>query len=184
MGAKIIENFLDKEDFKRLQEYCNQNTFEIINVGEKDFSVLETPNWLIRKLEMPKKELFLTFIRNAHKDFDTELRIHADNVINGRKTSTASVLYINEDEDISANGTAFYEHKVYGEELPRDISNEDFDKLLIEDSNDHEKWHLTSIVESKPNRMVRYNSNLFHSKYPKIVEHGVRIVLVCFYADK
>lgn len=179
---KITENFLSETVFNQLQEYCKLNEFEIVKAREKEFSILETPNFVMDFLEIEGYDLILTFIRSAKKDFDTDARIHADNIIMGEKTALASVLYINPEGEVSENGTAFWKHHQYGEELPDTISNQEFDRLLIEDSNNLSKWQHVETVFSKPNRQLLYNSNLFHSKYPKVIEEGIRMVLVCFYS--
>jgi hypothetical protein len=132
-------------------------------------------------LQIPNYELHLTFIRSANKDFDNDLRIHADNIIEGKKTALASVLYISTGAETSANGTAFWKHHKHGLKLPEDVTNEEFDRLLTEDSNDLKKWDLVNIAWAVPNRRVLYDSNLFHSKWPAEISVGTRIVLVCFY---
>jgi len=176
----VVDNYLDQNTFKSLQEYCNTTPFEIITLGEKQFSVLETPQSLIPLFQMEKHTLITTFIRSAHKEFDTDLRIHSDNVINGHKTALACVFYISGSE-VSKNGTAFYHHTKYGKQLPDNISAEEFDRLITEDSNDRHKWKQKDIIVSEPNRLLVYNSNYFHSKFPQVIDRGVRQVLVCFY---
>jgi len=180
----IRDNYLPEAAFVDLQEYCNELTFQIVNIGGKEFSTLFTPKYLYEFLQIDDHELILTFIRSAHKDFDTDLRIHADNIINGRKPSLAAVLYVNNPEDVSSNGTAFWTHHKYGKSLESNVSNEEFDRLLIEDANDESKWTKTDYVSNVPNRLLVYPSNYFHSKYPAKIENGVRKVLVCFYCKK
>ena len=175
----IQDDYFESETFKMIQEYCEQE-FRIVTAGEKDFSILDTPNELIPLLQVEGYDLILTFIRSAHKEFDTDLRIHADSIINGHKTALAKVFYISGDE-VSKNGTAFYKHNHYGKTLPKDVSDEDFDRLINEDSNDHKQWVKQDIVVGIPNRMLTYDSNYFHSKFPSKIERGVRKVLVCFY---
>jgi len=179
----VIDNFLPEEVFKELQDYCYSNEFNIINAGEKQFSVLNIPEALTDYFKFEGLTPVLGFIRNAYNGFDDELRIHADNIINGEKTSIACVLYINKDEGVTDNGTCFYEHLSLGIELPKDCSNEEFDRLIREDSNDEGKWKRLDYISSRPNRLLMYSSNYFHSKYPAKIERGERIVLVCFYKD-
>lgn len=179
--VQIHNNFLPEDVFHRLQAYSEQADFKTITVGEKDFSILTTPEEVIPFLEVPGHELFLSFLRRANNDIDTELRIHADNVIEGSKTSLASVLYVNKPHLTSYNGTFFWKHEKYGVELPENVTNEEFDRLIIEDSNDLDKWKPTDKVVSAPNKLLIYNSNLFHSKMPKQIKRGERVVLVSFY---
>lgn len=180
----VTDNFLPPAAFEDLQNYCHENNFQIIKVGEKEFSFMPTPRYLLEFLQIPGHELVFTFIRSAKKDFDNDIRIHADNIIEGKKTVLASVLYINQEDTVSKNGTSFWRHHTHGYELPEDVSNEEFDRLITEDSNDLSKWEQLDMVYSRPNRRLLYNSNLFHSKYPSKINEGTRIVLVCFYAKK
>ncbi|QRE03526.1 DUF6445 family protein [Flavobacterium psychrophilum] len=180
---KITDNFLKQKQFENLQEYC-KDEFKIVTVGGKQFSILETPEWVLKHLEIPEHELILTFIRNAYKGFDDEVRIHADNIINGCKTALAQVLYINNSKNITKNGTCFYDHINYGPELPKDISDADFNSLLTNDSNNALLWTKTDVITAKPNRLLTYNSNYFHSKWPASIEEGTRIVLVAFHVKK
>lgn len=178
---EVTDNFLPPELFKELQNYCNDNEFQIVQVGEKEFSVLPVPDYVMPYLEIHGYELILSFLRSAKNDFDTNYRIHADHVLNGRKTALASVLYVNSNKGVSVNGTSFWRHHIHGERLPDDTSNEEFDRLLLEDSDDLSKWEHVLSVFAVPNRMLVFDSNLFHSKFPKVVKTGERKVLVCFY---
>lgn len=177
----VQDNYFQKEAFQSIQKYC-ENEFEIVEVGGKKFSLLQTPEQLLQFLQKTGYEITLTFIRSAHKDFDTDLRIHADNIINGKKTALASVFYINSEDEVDRHGTRFHKHHKYGSRLPDNVSNKEFDRLLKEDSNDPEKWTTTDIIIGEPNRMLTYEANYFHSKFPSKIERGTRKVLVCFYA--
>lgn len=177
----VQDNFLPINIFSSLQKYCEDNPFEIVTVGEKKFSVLPTPDEVDPIIQIPGHKIILSFIRNAHKDFDTLPRIHADNIINGKKTSLARVIYLNDPHGVTPNGTSFYKHEKYGPELPDNISFQVFNDVLIKDSNNLSKWTPTDFIYSYPNRSVLYNSNYFHSKFPYKIEKGTRIVLVVFY---
>jgi hypothetical protein len=177
-------NFLPKDVFTALQDYCQNNEFQIVEVGGKKFSVLPVPDFVLGFFQIPDHDLILSFIRSAKSDFDTKPSIHADYIVAGRKTALASVLYINSSLETTKNGTAFWTHEKYGEELKENISNEEFDRMLIEDANDLSKWQLKKIVWSEPNKRILYNSNFFHSKYPRVIKNGTRVVLVCFYAKR
>jgi hypothetical protein len=179
----INDNFLPDNDFNYLQDYCEALDFNIINAGGKDFSVLATPERILPYLHIEGHKLILTFIRNATNEIDTDLRIHADNIIQGEKTALAVVLYINQESGVTENGTRFYKHIHYGKELPKNISDEDFDNLLQNDSNDITKWLGLDIVYNQPNRLLMYNSNYFHAKFPSKIKSNERIVLVAFYSE-
>jgi hypothetical protein len=180
----IIDNFLPEETFDELQKYCKENDFEIIQAGEKQFSVLNVPEEIYPFLELEGHNIILSFIRNAHKDFDNEERIHCDGLIMGKKTNKAAVLYINNKNGVTKNGTKFYSHKTHGPFLPDTESEEEFNRLITEDSNDTRKWTETHFVKSKPNRLIRYNSRYFHGKWPARIKEGERVVLVTFYEKR
>lgn len=176
----ITDNFLNKNTFKKLQEYALNSEFQVVDTKLKSFLALKTPEPFISLFKIEGHKLILSFIRKAHKNFDTDLRIHADNKILKQKTSMASVLYLDKG-NATPNGTAFYKHKHYGYNLPKDISDEEFDKVLGNDSNNINRWEEKDKIYSRPNRLLVYDSNYFHSKFPKIIEKGERIVLVNFY---
>lgn len=180
----IENNFLPQELFEELQDYCLNTNFERVQSGEKEFDFLKVPDNILPYLKEDKHELIVTFIRRALPDFDTDLRVHADNIIQGEKTALAKVLFINPKGNASENGTAFWEHITHGLELPKDVTNEEFDRLITEDSNDWKKWNIRQVFHSEPNKLLTYSSNLFHSKYPAKITHGERIVLVAFYKDR
>src|SRR5690606_14328916 len=114
-----------------------------------------------------------------HRNFDTDFRIHADGIIMNEKTDLASVLYISESN--TPNGTAFWQHHKHGKSLPADVTEQEFNRLLTEDSNDLSKWKQIGFVQNVPNRLLTYNANHFHSKFPSLIDSGERIVLVTFY---
>jgi hypothetical protein len=178
----IIDNFLPEETFKSLQEYCKENEFKIVEVGGKLFSTIEVPQDIYPFLELEGHEIILAFIRSANGAFDTKERIHCDGIIMGKQTNKAAVLYINNKNGVTKNGTKFYAHKVHGNFLPDDASEDEFNRLIQEDAEDTRKWTETHFVKSKPNRMLRYNARYFHGKYPARIKDGKRIVLVVFYA--
>lgn len=178
---QIHNDYLDENVFDWLQDYCYANKFEIVKVGEKEFSVLQIPSEILSYFQIPGHEIILSFIRDAYSDFDTDCRIHADSSIAGQKTSLASVLYINKPEGVTPNGTAFWEHEKHGLEFPEEAAAEEFDRLLTEEANDLSKWTQNAYVGAIPNRLVTYNSQLFHSKSPAKIETGRRIIAVFFY---
>ncbi len=179
----VTDNYLPEKDFKKLQDYCYNNDFKIHDTGEKKFLVLPTPKEIVDKLKAPNTDISLSFIRKAHKDFDTELRIHADNFINDKKTVMAAVLYINKPEGVTENGTRFYEHKKHGHRLESD-DTEIYNDLIRNHSEVKENWIAKDKVYSKPNRLLVYDAKMFHSKFPQVIEEGERIVLVTFYTKK
>lgn len=177
----VVDNFLPEEEFKALQEYCDNNLFEIVSFPGKSFSVLVPPESIYNYLHMDGYEIVLSFVRSAYKGFDTNLWVHADNIIEGKRIDIASVFYINDDDDVTENGTAFWKHYVYGRTLPKDCTNSDFDKMLLDDADNRSAWLKKDYISSRPNRMLTYDANYFHSKYPEEITEGIRKVLVTFY---
>lgn len=180
----ITNNFLPPNAFSDLQQYCNENQFQKVTVENRSFLVLPTPKYLFEFLQIKDHHLVLTFIRSADKDFDTELNIHADNIVEGHKIALASVLYINDENEVSNNGTRFWRHKTHGDELQENVTNEEFNRMILKDSNNIAKWEPKDVIYAKPNKRLLYNSNAFHSKWPSKIDKGTRLVMVCFYALK
>jgi hypothetical protein len=181
MNPTIQHNFLSEENFERLQKYCYNTDFKITQVGEKLFSLLQTPEFILEFLAIKNHTLILSFIRESYDGFESKLNIHADNRLEGEKVALASVLYINYPEEVTLNGTAFYKHHIHGTQLPDNCSDEEHNRLLIEDANDYNKWTLEDYAPNIPNSIVNYNGSLFHSKFPANIDKGLRIVLVAFY---
>lgn len=178
---EIKDNFLPENTFKRLQYYCETNEFSIVTAGDKQFSVIDIPENIYPYLEIVGYERVFSFIRSAYNGFDEEARIHADNIIMGERVSLASVLYINSPEGVTKNGTSFFDHHLHGKELSECISEEEYNRMILEDSNDLDKWVQTDYVESKPNRLLKYPARNFHAKSPNKIENGTRIILASFY---
>jgi len=178
---KVTDDFLDKNIFSELQDYTEKTEFNVVTAGDKQFSTLEVPKHIYPLIEMDGYDITLAFIRRAYNGFDEEMRVHCDGIIMNKKTDYASVLYINKAEGVTSNGTAFYEHKVHGPKLDKEDEAE-FNRLILEDSNDSSKWKLTDFISSKPNRLLTYKASLFHSKFPNKISEGVRVVLVVFYS--
>jgi len=178
---KVIDNYLPKDIFEELELYTLVRDFNIVDGGNKLFSVLETPEYMYEYLKQDGHDIVFSFIRSAYDGFDEELRVHADNIVNGHRVEIASVLYINDPSGVTSNGTAFYSHLYYGNELPIDCSNEEYDNVILKDANNKSVWKKTDYISSKPNRLLVYDANYFHSKYPSKIKQGVRKVLVTFY---
>jgi hypothetical protein len=179
----IKDNFLDSEKFNALQIELASNEYKTVSQGGKDFHIqnahpefIKHVEQLLEDVENKKVKSILSFFRLANKDKDNEWRIHADNVINNQLPDRAIVLYMSKPSN-GLNGTAFWSHYSEGYKLD-DIKN--FNKILIDDTNDAYKWNLESIVGHKENRIVSYPCNYFHSKYPD--KHvSEREVFVMFY---
>ena len=177
----VKENFLPEKAFTGLQKECAETEFKKVKAGDKEFLCMETPSWLYEPLMIERHRIIFTFVRMAKSDFDTDWRIHADNMIAGQKPVLASVLYINDDHGVTPNGTAFWQHFKHGHRLSDDVTEEEFNRLLEEDANQKENFTMTDKIMARPNRLLVYDSRFFHSKYPKAIKEGERIVCATFY---
>ena len=179
----IKDNFLDQKLFELLNK--NLIDFKEVKTPNKSFWVIEPDKDLLKYITakisiIEKCEIIniLAFFRQAKEKQDNSWRIHNDSIIQNQQPDRAIVLYMSSDDVNILNGTAFWEHKKYGD-IYYGESVEEFNKLLQEDSNNINKWNLKSIIGYKPNRLIPYPCNYFHSKYPN--EFKNRIVFVMFY---
>ncbi len=179
----IQDNFLPSKLYKELVNYCDE--FNEVKFPDKSFWVKQLPeefkNYIIdrlEKIEGKKINNILAFAREAKQNQDNSWRIHNDTIIEGQQPSRAVVLYIESNYN-ELNGTAFWEHENYGETYI-ESNAEEFNRMLLEDANDKSKWKLKSVIGYKPNRLLSYPCNYFHSKYPNKFKEP-RKVLVIFY---
>jgi hypothetical protein len=184
----IIDNFLDKDVYESTYNKLNSNDFNEIKAGDKSFWVqFSYPNFdemvldKISKSEGIKRNNIFSFFRVATDKVDTDWRIHSDAIINGERPERALVLYISPSSMKGLHGTAFWKHKELGDCLPEDVSFDKYDDVLLNESNNIEKWDLHSIIGYKVNRALMYPCNYFHSKYPNLGWEEGRMVYVMFY---
>ena len=184
----IIDDFVEKNLFNLANQYLDENKFNKVIVGEKDFYIQDSnkdfDEYIATKLsiiEGKKIENILSFFRVATDEIDVTWRIHSDLNINGQKPDRAVVLYLSPREKEELHGTALWEHYIYGRELPEDISDEEYDRMIKMDADELEKWRLSTVVGYEENRLVSYPSSYFHSKYPNVSWEEGRKVFVMFY---
>ena len=184
----MIDDFVEKNLFKLANQYLDENKFNKVIVGEKDFYIQDSnkdfDEYIATKLsiiEGKKIENILSFFRVATDEIDVTWRIHSDLNINGQKPDRAVVLYLSPREKEELHGTALWEHYIYGRELPEDISDEEYDRMIKMDADELEKWRLSTVVGYEENRLVSYPSSYFHSKYPNVSWEEGRKVFVMFY---
>ena len=179
----IKDNFLPDNLFQVLINFCDE--FKEEETPGKSFSVKELPSEFTHYIERAVEAIegkdirsILCFAREAKENQDNQWRIHNDTIINGEQPDRALVLFVKANED-KLHGTAFWEHENYGHTYIESDA-EEFNRMLIEDANDKSKWKLNSVIGYKPNRLVSYPCNYFHSKYPNEYKDQ-RIVVVMFY---
>ncbi len=180
----IIDDFLSEELYMAIKK--DKNKFEEYKTPNKSFWVKALPQEFItymceRLSQIENKKIIniLAFIRQAKKNQDNNWRIHNDTIINNQQPDRAIVLYINSPEQKKLNGTALWEHSDYGDTYTGE-GNKEFDKVLLEESENLDKWKLKSVIGYKPNRLLSYPCEYFHSKYPNEFDKE-RVVIVMFY---
>jgi len=185
------DNFLGEEFFEIVNKHIDSNEFIKTDVGNAFFYVQESDqdfnDYIISRLEKIEKcELvnILSFFRVATDKLDTSWRIHSDLNVNGERPDRALVLYLSPKERTDLHGTAFWEHNVYGKELPLEITDAEYDETINLDANELDRWNLKSVIGYEPNRLLSYPANYFHSKYPNEGWKEGRKVFVMFYKFK
>jgi hypothetical protein len=183
----IEDDFLDVDLINSLNN--DKDEFQKVKTPGKSFWVkMPSDNFVelicekISKIENAFIEPILSFFREAKEGQDNDWRIHNDSIIEGQQPDRAIVLYISEEQGKGLNGTAFWEHWKHGEKF-ENVTPEEYNRLIIEDSNNKDKWVLKSVVGHKQNRLLSYPCNYFHSKYPNEFLES-RKVFVMFYKIK
>lgn len=184
----VVDNFLDTDIYEPLYKKLSSNQFKEIPAGDKSFWVqFSSPEFdglvlnKISTIEGVKRKNIFSFFRVATDKVDTDWRIHSDAIINGERPERALVLYLSPSFMNGLHGTAFWKHKELGDCLPQDVSFSEYDNVLLNDSNNVDKWDLQSVIGYKVNRAVMYPCNYFHSKYPNQGWSEGRMVYVMFY---
>tara|TARA_R110002012_G_scaffold236152_1_gene409875 strand:+ start:2928 stop:3503 length:576 start_codon:yes stop_codon:yes gene_type:complete len=186
-----VDDFISKDLFNSLTSYLNEGDFITEKVGEKKFhiklSLKSFDDYVLHKLSLlegRQLENILSFFRVSTDELDNTWRIHSDLNINGQRPDRAIVLYMSPRELEELHGTAFWEHQIYGKELPKDTTDETYDKMIKVDSEDLDKWRLVSVSGYEQNRLISYPASYFHSKYPNKSWPEGRQIYVMFYKFK
>ena len=181
----FIDNFISWENLNKLDVYLNN--FEEVDTGEKKFWVMDVPNNIlnifcerIKLIEGKTPKVLLSMFRISDSERDIDWRIHCDGIINNDIPKRAAIFYISQSNYDSLHGTAFWQHKKYGDFLSDD-KLENFNKILLKDANNLDVWKLKSVIGYKRNRLLSYPANYFHSKYPNKSWQSGRKILVIFY---
>ena len=186
----FVDDFLPEDVYSLASKNLLSSPFEAMVVGDKTFHVKfpskdfqKNVTSRIENMEGKTIKNILGFFRTSTDVLDTDWRIHSDLNINGQKPDRAVVLFMSPkpDEAGQLSGTALWEHVDYGHTLPTDTSDQEFDEVLIGDSNDLSKWKLNTVIGHRENRIISYPSAYFHSKFPDKSWEAGRIVFVMFY---
>ena len=183
----LHDNFIPPTLLKNTEKYLVN--FTAVETGEKQFWIMDPipafTNYVISRLtELEGKSIksVFSFFRIATDVLDTDWRIHCDSLINGELPQRAAVLYLSDSTLSTLHGTAFWKHCEHGDSLSwEDVNNDVYNKLIRKDSEDLDKWQLTSVIGWKKNRLISYPSNYFHSKYPNKSWKEGRKIFVVFY---
>jgi len=185
------DNFIDKELFTIACNYLKKGEFIKHTVGEKNFytqpSIQAFDEYVLQKLaliEGKPLENILSFFRVSTDELDNSWRIHSDLNIKGERPDRAAVLYMSPREREELHGTAFWEHAIYGKNLPSHITDEKYNELIKVDAENLDMWRLVSVSGYEQNRIISYPANYFHSKYPNKSWKEGREVYVIFYKFK
>ena len=187
----FVDNFLDEKSFKEITNKLNSNEYFEYQTPGKSFWIQESDEdfngCILQKLEEiegNKLEDILGFFRISNDIIDTNWGIHSDLNIMGEKPDRALVLYISPRKTNELQGTALWEHKDYGKLLPKQTTNEEYDRMVLNESENLDAWRLDSVVGYNKNRAISYPAHYFHSKYPNKSWKGGRQVFVMFYKIK
>ncbi len=192
----LEDSYMDITMFAQLKKEIREGEFMTYRAGNKSFDVMPLPTYLrehiYNKIEARgyKVQNVLSFIRTSTATTDTAWNIHSDLNVLGNKPTHGAVLYVSEPPpNIGLTGTAFWDHHLYGYELPNHISDEKYDEMVEKHSNTvslkEKEWVLNTVIGHKANRLIVYPANHFHSKYPNkawgdTFQEG-RIVVVFFF---
>ena len=187
----FIDDFIDKQLFQEISIELNNNEYVEHKTPGKSFWIQEAHenfnNYVLQKLEEiegNKLENILAFFRVSNDIVDTNWRIHSDLNIQGQNPDRALVLYISPRKKEELHGTALWRHNIYGKSLPKNTTDEEFDRLILNESENLKAWTLDSVVGYEGNRAISYPANYFHSKYPNKSWREGRQVFVMFYKIK
>ena len=184
----IIDDFFSRELLDKILE--DKDEYQEVTTPGKSFWVKRPTedflNWMCARVSDVEGTLIspiLGFFREAKEGQDNDWRIHNDFIIEGQRPDRALVVYLSEDDDVELNGTAFWEHSVYGDKFEassEDLTEKEFNDLIVNDSNNLDLWKLRSVIGHKQGRLISYPCNYFHSKYPNEFKNS-RQVFVMFY---
>ena len=183
----FLPNYILEETIKDLS---TQDYEELKTPGKSFYIQHATPSFInyvcgsLSTIEGKTVDPIIGFFRVSNDVLDTNWRIHSDLNIQGEKPDRALVLYISPRIKENLHGTALWEHKKYGKSLPNTVTNEEFDRMIMKESENLNMWTLNSVIGYNQNRAISYPANYFHSKYPNKSWKSGREVFVMFYKTK
>lgn len=174
----VLDDFLDTYDeLKAFSQVCEfkdeENTIDGVtypyicstipdNVKEELLSKIQPSNYIM-------------FMRMSPKGVHVPHVAHTDNSMG----QCSLMLYLNDD----VGGTAFLRHKDTG--ICYAPEKQEYLDITVNDMNNAEAWDVIDRVPMKQNRVLVFNSHLFHRAEPiggfGVNQNDARIVLTCFY---
>ena len=187
----FIDEFLPSYILDETVRDLSSQNYEEVKTPGKSFYVQHPSksfmNYVVNNLSEFEGNIInpiLGFFRISNNILDTNWRIHSDLKIQGEEPDRALVLYISPRKITDLHGTALWEHKTYGKFLPNGVTDEEFDKMILKESENLDMWTLNSVIGYNQNRAISYPANYFHSKYPNKSWKSGREVFVMFYKIK
>jgi len=187
----FIDDFLPNYILDETIKDLSSQDYREVKFPDKSFYVQEASHSFINHVcgilsgaEGNTIDPILSFFRVSNETLDTNWRIHSDLNIEGEKPDRALVLYISPRKINELHGTALWEHKKYGKSLPDTVTDEEFDRMILKESENLDMWTLNSVIGYEQNRAISYPANYFHSKYPNKSWKSGREVFVMFYKTK
>lgn len=174
MELEVVDNFLKEPE--AIRDY----TRSLVYLGTdpengKDGTVTSAPYWQDLEFFFYPLQPRMSFFRCGDGK-STKSLIHSDRSL-GTKTC---IIYLNKESEIPKgvhDGTTFYRSKRTGLLKPPPSLQLDFSAPEYQDVN---KWSVVQTVEMKFNRMIYYDSRLYHARTS--VEHWPgRLVQVLFF---
>ena len=184
----FIDDFLPNYILDETIKDLSSQNYEEVKFPEKSFYVQEAGHAFINhvcsilnNVEGNAINPILSFFRVSDNMLDTNWRIHSDLKIDGQQPDRALVLYISPRKIKELHGTALWRHKNYGKSLPKETTNEEYDRMILKESENLDNWTLDSVIGYEQNRAISYPANYFHSKYPNKSWKSGREIFVMFY---
>lgn len=179
---KVVDKI---EAFKYLYQ-PTASDFATHEIGGKSFEVCHlsslAQNLVIQEISKAEGCLVapvLGFYRRSDKETDPTVRIHNDKYINGETVDGTCIIYMNKCE--KPTGTAFWELKKQKLDNKRFWGGMNkFNEYLTNDAHKESLWQKYDFVPQSQGKMLLYDADMYHSKYPHHQEEE-RIIIVMFY---
>lgn len=172
---KVIDNFLPDFDLvKRFIADVEYGDYEMEGKHYTGVGQVTLPVKALLEQHLGPIKIKANHLRIARNDTPLTHYIHTDNY------GTALVMVLCLQASDCLTGTAFWTHKESGlDSLELPDKFEYFNNAI----KNEDEWGMSELVESKENRALIFEANLFHSRWPKVMPIGAkpRIVSTVFF---